>query len=416
MTTDYTKPGSWTIALALAGAIGWSSALQAEEPNPEQHPDLTTLASSTLSGFVDTSAIWMFGKGQVVYGRSFDQGSNGGPGLNKQDGFNLDVLSLALEKPLESGEWSAGYRAQLLFGPDANALGATSTLVPGAPGTSDFAFEEAYVSVRAPVGNGLDFKLGVWRALMGYEAVDTPENVNFSRSYGFFIEPNIHTGLLSAYKANEVLTLTAGVVDRGDGINTINARPATESKKSYLAQISIIAPEEAGWFRGATASFAVLDGGVSAATPGRGPAGSASVMDYTATATVPTPLTALSAGLAYDYRANFLFKGSYENAAGLYVLGQATAKLKLADRAEYASGSKGGPASGGFGAYGVPVSATTGEVRLFENTLTADYSIWSNVVSRVELRWDHCLNGQRIFGDGNQRNALSLTLNIIYKL
>jgi hypothetical protein len=37
------------------------------------------------------------------------------------------------------------------------------------------------------------------------------------------------------------------------------------------------------------------------------------------------------------------------------------------------------------------------------------------VVTRGELRWDHSLTGQRMFGNGNQRDAVSLTLNFVYK-
>jgi hypothetical protein len=51
--------------------------------------------------------------------------------------------------------------------------------------------------------------------------------------------------------------------------------------------------------------------------------------------------------------------------------------------------------------------------------LTADYSLWKNVLSRAELRWDHSLTGDRIYGGTvagapDKRNALSLTGNLVY--
>ena len=46
---------------------------------------------------------------------------------NKADGFNLDVIQLRIDKPLDETDWAAGYRMDLWFGPDANALGTTST-------------------------------------------------------------------------------------------------------------------------------------------------------------------------------------------------------------------------------------------------------------------------------------------------
>ena len=58
-------------------------------------------------------------------------------------------------------------------------------------------------------------------------------------------------------------------------------------------------------------------------------------------------------------------------------------------------------------------------------TTTADYSLWANVISRVELRWDTALTGDKPFGsetaatpgvplEGGTKNYVSLTLNIIY--
>jgi len=88
------------------------------------------------------------------------------------------------------------------------------------------------------------------------------------------------------------------------------------------------------------------------------------------------------------------------------LLYQATDKLKFASRTEYATGSA--------GAFGVPVDGTR-DVALLGETFTVDYSIWKNVVTRGELRWDHSLTGQRMYGTGNKRDAVSLTLDVVYK-
>ncbi len=420
MKTLNVKLNPWTVALVTAGVVSLAATAQAEEA--QQHQVLTALSSTTLSGYVDTSAIWMFGRGNTVVGRSFD-------GPAKQDGFNLDVINVTIEKPLDETAWSAGYRAELLFGPDANALGATSTGFS----TSDFAIKEAYVDVHAPLGNGLIIKMGVWSALMGYEVLEAPNDPNFSRSYGFFMEPIIHTGIQADYKVNDIVSVDVAVADRGDGINTIDSRPAIESKKSYMAELNLTAPDSAGWLKGATAYASIMDGGISAATttggpgtPVRGPLANENVIDFTAGATLPTPIKALSVGAAYDYRANGLYNGSYENATAAYLIYQATDKLKFANRAEYATGSW-SPLFGAA-AFGVPVvvpasSGPPSNVSLFGETFTVDYALWANVITRAELRWDHSLSGQDLFGSvnafgvgtGNERNALSLALNVIYK-
>jgi len=53
-------------------------------------------------------------------------------------------------------------------------------------------------------------------------------------------------------------------------------------------------------------------------------------------------------------------------------------------------------------------------------TLTADYALWANVISRAELRWDHSMSGDKPYGGtvpgvGVNRNAVTLALNLIYK-
>lgn len=356
---------------------------------------LSAVSGTMLSGYVDTSAIWLFGTGNTLYGRSFD-------GSAKQDGFNLNVVKLQLEKPLEEQEWSAGYTVGLLFGPDADTLASTSTLLPGATGTSGFAVENAYVSLRAPVGNGLDFKAGVWSSVVGYEVFESGSNPNYSRSFGYFIEPIIHTGILASYRFCDAFSVSAGIADRGD-VNIINLRSGTESLKTYLGSFTFTAPEGAGFLEGATLTAGVCDDGLTARKD---------MINYYAGATLPTPVEGFNIGLAYDYRANGLFDSSYENAVSAYLTYQATEKLKLASRSEFASGSA--AAGGGAGAFGV--TAFPGKnVQLFGQTVTADYALWGNVVTRAEFRWDHSLTGQGLFNDGDDQNALSLAANIIYR-
>jgi hypothetical protein len=52
-------------------------------------------------------------------------------------------------------------------------------------------------------------------------------------------------------------------------------------------------------------------------------------------------------------------------------------------------------------------------------TGTFDYNLWENVQTRVELRWDHAMGGDKPFGGGpghgTQENALTLAFNAIYK-
>src|SRR5215813_6570750 len=123
----------WTVVLAGAGLVSLVSPAQAEE---KASSVMTALASTTLSGYVDTSAAWNPGTGNAfVPPYKFNSPS-------KSDGFNLDVVQLRLEKQLDESEWAAGYKVDLWLGPDANVLNTQSVL---SVGKSDFAIRQAYV-------------------------------------------------------------------------------------------------------------------------------------------------------------------------------------------------------------------------------------------------------------------------------
>ncbi len=49
------------------------------------------------------------------------------------------------------------------------------------------------MALRAPIGNGLDFKVGAFDTIIGYESVEAGTNPNYTHSYGFNIEPTTHT-------------------------------------------------------------------------------------------------------------------------------------------------------------------------------------------------------------------------------
>ena len=396
------KFNKWTLTLAAAGVVSLGSVAQGEEA---KNQILTALSSTTLSGYVDTSAIWKFGTGNTFMpGRAYD-------GTAKQDGFNLNVIKLTLEKPLDEGQWAAGYKVDLLFGPDATYFKSFSG---GGAASQDFAVQQAYVNLRAPVGNGLDFKMGVFDSIIGYESFDSYKNPNYSRSYGYFITPRTHTGLLASYQVAEWMSLMVGVADTTfGGINSPPVRftqvPADESEKTYMAGFVLTAPESFGAMKGAALYAGVVNGLNGAPAP----TSQSDITAWYAGVSIPTPLTGLSVGASYNYTgntANSGFQSFYANASALYLTYQATEKLKLANRAEYAT------SSGLF---------TGAKEEFLGETFTVDYALWANVTTRAEFRWDHDLNGgpssfgsaKTGFGAIGARddNAFSLALNVIYK-
>src|ERR1051325_2656159 len=105
------KGKKMTLGLAAVGRVTLPSLVRAEE---KASSVMTALSSTTISGYVDTSAQWNFGTGNA---RLPDYKFGG---ASKADGFNLNVVQVRMEKPLDEAEWAAGYRVDLWAGPDAN--------------------------------------------------------------------------------------------------------------------------------------------------------------------------------------------------------------------------------------------------------------------------------------------------------
>ena len=372
----------WTVGLAAAGLVSvpyWAGA--EEQPSPI----LTALSSTTISGYVNVSAHWNPGTGNAnAPAYSFNAG--------KQDGFNLDVAKLTIERPLDEGQWSAGYKADLWFGPDANLF---NTLSSTGTGLSDFGVRQAYVALRAPVGNGLDLKLGVWDTIIGYESHDAGSNPNYSRSYGYTVEPTTHTGLLATYQLLDSIGLSAGIANTmGPRINVRS--PRAESHKTYMASVAFTVPDDAGFLAGSTVYVGAIDGF-------GGDPGEDQVNFYTG-ATLNTPVAGVKVGGAFDYVEN-LPGGSLARTFALYGSFQATEKLSVHARGEYANAS-------------APIFGLAEDVLAFTGTL--QYDLWRNVLSRLELRWDHDADGNESFagdvaGIGDRKNFYTVVANLIYK-
>src|SRR5579863_9776753 len=141
------KFNKWTLGLAAIEVVSLTSAARAEEkPNYLQ----TSVATTTLSGYVDTSINWNVGTGDAnVPNYAYNTPA-------KQDGFNLNSVKITLNKAEDESDWASGYNVDLFLGPDANILGTSA--VGGVAGT-DFAIKQAYVSLRTPIAStsGIDW-------------------------------------------------------------------------------------------------------------------------------------------------------------------------------------------------------------------------------------------------------------------
>jgi hypothetical protein len=287
------KFNKWTLGLAAIGAVSLASAVTAQgaaTADSTVNNIVTGAAAATvLSGYVDTSAHWNPGTGNGnVPAYAFNTPA-------KADGFNLDAVKVSLEKPLDESEWASGYRADVMFGPDANALGTTAV---GGLAATDFAIRQAYVALRTPICNVIDWKIGVFDTVIGYETIDAVNNPNYTRSYGYTMEPTTHTGIQAAYQVCDVLSASVGIANTFGP--TINGRafmgpassaagvegPQAESYKTYMGAMTFTAPTNWGSFAGSTLTGCIISGFNGTA----GPNGSDQTSFYVGTS-IPTPIS-----------------------------------------------------------------------------------------------------------------------------
>jgi len=397
------KINQWTLGLAAVGVVSLASAVNAEEA--KMNALQTALSSTTISGYVDTSVEWTLrekGFGTTPGIQNFIPFRSG-----KQDGFNLNVVKLTIEKPLDESEWAAGYKVDLLFGPDANGL-ATGSPTSGDVGyeNSDFGIKNAYVALRTPIGNGIDWKMGVFDTVIGYETFEAGNNPNFTRSWGYAVEPTEHTGILGTYRINDMISVAAGVAntlsqsinDRGNFNSSLPTGTEAESwHKTFMGSIAVTAPSDMGFLAGSTLYGGMVIGINNGGSPITG-VGGGDQGNYYLGATLNTPVAGLKVGASFDYVNDFGGVKQDVWVAGVYASFQATEKLSFHARAEYLE------------AEGI---ITHEPGKLYELTGTVQYDLWKNVISRLELRYDEVQadKGFTFLPD----SGASLYANFIYK-
>jgi hypothetical protein len=324
----------------------------------------------------------------------------------KQDGFNLNVVDLSLEKPLDEAPWSAGYKVELFMGPDA----------PFVNGTPSSPLRQAYVSLQVPVGNGIEFQVGRYDDLAGYEATDKWRNPNYTHSYAWSIEPTEHTGVVGTYRVNDYVNVKLGVANTWttgpineralEGSSLTNAHPAP-GRKTFVSQLNLQAPTN--WSAlGGSSFFLSVNNGYGSIT-----------RDETYVSfggTLSTPLPQVKIGASWDYSTHFAVAGldtGPASAIDLYILCQPAEKLRFNVRAEYVRADGLGALSAAYN------GAATSLRKVFALTATLQYDLWKNVLSRLEARWDHAADGTDSFGgtvpgEPTSRNEVTLAAEFAY--
>jgi len=195
-----------------------------------------------LSGYVDAGYSYNFTGSQQ---NCSDVTGRFGSDTAARGDFNLYAVKLALEKALTSeNKAQAGFRTDVMIGEDANYLinrGTGYNLSNTNQNSNSLFLEQAYVSIRAPVGNGWDFKVGKFVSILGYEVIERPANMN--TTYGLLWQqmPLYYTGVLSSYKFDDYLDGKLGVVN---GSQTDNNTSTSNSGDgcAVLAALNVTAP------------------------------------------------------------------------------------------------------------------------------------------------------------------------------
>ena len=207
-----------------------------QEPAPSQASTQTVQERlDSLEKKVDAPSLWKTlgfkasGFVDVAYTQNFN---NPNSDLNQLHIFDTSANSfmphlaqILLERPADAGGSAldrAGFRARLNFGTDSRVTRARSNFQTGTT-NDEVDFQELYAEYILPVGNGLKIQAGKINTLIGYEVINSYENVNFSRSFMFGLSQAFTTtGIRFTYTFNPVVTASFGVVNGWDNIEDNN--------------------------------------------------------------------------------------------------------------------------------------------------------------------------------------------------
>ena len=371
-------------SLILAGALWLCPVVHAQEAAAGAE---AVAASGTLTGYISTGYHFGLDRGGAPFALS----------PKHRAAWSLDVIGLSLRHPLDEWLFDAGYRIDLWLGPDAEHLDT---------GPSDHTMEirQAFIDLRLPLvdpiaageARSIDLRIGVFDSPLGYESLDRHLNPHYTHSWGFTIEPTVHTGLLAMYPGVDALEndesdylLSLGVANTVSP--RINGAAQDVDRKTLLAGLTWRLPDSLGPLGDSIFSAGYVNG--------HPLNGTATVENLYLGLGLPLPSDRWRMGLVYDAR---MLKGAGndDSVFGLYLGRRLNERLWLNLRGEiFRDGDR-------------LFSAESSAEQTDGHGLTAtlDYQLWENVISRLEYRWDHYdspVNGRE--------NAQALHLNLIYE-
>jgi len=300
----------------------------------------------------------------------------------------------------------AGFRTDVMIGEDANYLINRSTSYNTTNDQQDsnaLFLEQAYVSIRAPVGNGWDFKVGKFVSILGYEVIERPANMNVT--YGLLWQqmPLYYTGVLSSYKFDDYLDAKLGVVNGSQTDNNTTTSGGGDGC-AVLAALNVTAPGgNANWsnnFQYSSNNDNNTWQGTNASSTSSGEenysSGTGYVFIYNSWGNWAPKFandkllfafnallgTASTNGTSYGAPVDPSQPGTTWFGAGAYAKYQFNDWFSLASRGEYLGGNNDEKINE------TAARPTTPTMSLWEYTFTAGFNVIDNLLIRAEYRLD----------------------------
>jgi Putative beta-barrel porin-2, OmpL-like. bbp2 len=199
-----------------------------------------------IAGYLDTGYTWSSNHPHHpanISGRYFDKDYNK---------IEFNDFHIAIDKPEK--DWGVGFHLSGDFGRtgellrEATLWGKTLHKEPSAE------LREAFMTTTIPIGEGLQFKGGLFVTPLGTEIIPAPGNYNdeISRSFAFNLGiPLRHLGGLFTYPFAKILSASAGVVTGWDDPHDNNSAPSFLGGVNFtpvdafgLASNIIVGPEQ----------------------------------------------------------------------------------------------------------------------------------------------------------------------------
>ena len=337
----------------------------------------TALSGIKMTGFVDTAYHWNFDSppGVSPTGTTVDRNQSTGVFDTVGNSFTLHAVELAFEKPAPA-TGGVGFRTDLFYGQDAKVIASGGTEV------DDFDLQQAYVEARMPIhalegnkflGDSLYVRAGKYVTLSGAEVIEAKDNWNTTRSYMFgYSIPFTHTGIRAAYGLwGGKVTLTTGLNNGWDLVEDNNRYRTWEGQIAFQ-------PTDKFLF---TATTYIGPENLNAVDRKRG------LIDFVALWKATDKLS-LMGNIDYAREGRAVggpatLKQADWDGYALYARYQATDKLAFATRGELFVDHDTFRVGAGNVAGGVARERT-----YWEWTYTGEYKLYTNLISRLEYRYD----------------------------